>query len=352
MKRQNSIRQLTNRECATLLEELYYLLHGGIGLAAACAMLQEEAVDPAIASALGGMAEDLDHGASMTDAIRHAGCFPAHVEAMLAIAEQAGRTEETLLALAHGAEASASLEERLHGAVLQPALLFVVMLAVIGVLLVYVLPIFNDVYAQLGGSLTGLAALLLQAGTALQQASPFLVGLCLVLAIAIAAIVFSPRLRSRVTAWVAAGHGSRSLMDKIDTGRFATALSMCMSSGLYMEDALQMCARLSRENSALATRCSQAAARLQQGEALTQVLSGCHLLPLRECRMLEASIRGGAGEQAMEEIARRLTEAAGQALENTVARVEPAMITVSALLVGVMLLSVMLPLVNIMSAIG
>ena len=70
------------------------------------------------------------------------------------------------------------------------------------------------------------------------------------------------------------------------------------------------------------------------------------------CRMLELGLRGGTGDQVMEEIAGRLSEEASQTLEQRVAQVEPAMVLAASLLVGIILLSVMLPLMHIMSAIG
>ena len=54
----------------------------------------------------------------------------------------------------------------------------------------------------------------------------------------------------------------------------------------------------------------------------------------------------------MEEISRRLAREADQALEDRTAQIEPAMVLVCSLMVGAILLSVMLPLMNIMSAIG
>ena len=54
----------------------------------------------------------------------------------------------------------------------------------------------------------------------------------------------------------------------------------------------------------------------------------------------------------MEEISRRLSEEADAALEHRVAQVEPALVLVTSLLVGAILLAVMLPLMHIMTAIG
>ena len=63
-------------------------------------------------------------------------------------------------------------------------------------------------------------------------------------------------------------------------------------------------------------------------------------------------MRGGNGDEVMAEIAARMHSEAQQALEAAVSKVEPALVLVTSGLVGVILLSVMLPLMNIMSSIG
>ena len=68
--------------------------------------------------------------------------------------------------------------------------------------------------------------------------------------------------------------------------------------------------------------------------------------------MLSLGIRSGSGDTVMAEISRRLQTDAERSVEETVSRVEPGIVIVSSLLVGGILLSVMLPLVRIMSAIG
>ena len=76
------------------------------------------------------------------------------------------------------------------------------------------------------------------------------------------------------------------------------------------------------------------------------------LLPAAACRLLTLGMRGGSGDEVMEEIARRLSDEAQLALESKVGKVEPALVLVTSVLVGAILLAVMLPLMNIMTTIG
>ena len=63
-------------------------------------------------------------------------------------------------------------------------------------------------------------------------------------------------------------------------------------------------------------------------------------------------MRGGNGDRVMTEVADRMMEDAGLALDNAVAKVEPAMVLAASVIVGMILLAVMLPLANIMASIG
>ena len=71
-----------------------------------------------------------------------------------------------------------------------------------------------------------------------------------------------------------------------------------------------------------------------------------------ESRMLSIGLREGSADRVMLEIARYLMEDADAALEETIAKIEPAMVLGASVLVGLILLSVMLPLMDIMASIG
>ena len=91
---------------------------------------------------------------------------------------------------------------------------------------------------------------------------------------------------------------------------------------------------------------------MEQNGDLAAALRETEMLPAAACRLLAPGVRGGTGDAAMGEIARRLSEEAENALARKTGRVEPALVLGTSLLVGAILLSVMLPLTHIMTAIG
>ena len=343
---------LSNEDMSAVCTGLGYMLHAGIGNADALTLLAEDETRPAMKSVLEQMAKNADEGMELSDIFGAAGCFPGYVVKMLAVGEKTGRTEEALQALAATCDRRDSMEKRLKSALLYPSILLLIMLAVITVLLVYVLPIFNSVYAQLGGSLSGVAGGLLSFGQALGKFMPVLIIIFVFAVVFLALFTVLPGFRDElISAWQKK-RGDKGVAGKMAAATFAQALSLAMNSGMNIEDAVAGAAELVLDNAGYRERADKCAAMLSEGQSTADSLRESGLIPPSRCRILEAGIRSGSGETAMDAIAEKLTEESELAMEDAISRVEPAMVIITSVLVGVIIISVMLPLINIMSAIG
>ncbi|MBQ2697942.1 MAG: type II secretion system F family protein [Clostridia bacterium] len=344
-------RNLPNAEISDLCLGLSILYHSGVGISDGLLLLAGEQKGES-AQLMKELADRIDEGATLSDAISASGRFPVYVSGLLRVGEEAGRTEEALGALARYYEDRARLDRRIRSALLYPSLLLLIMLAVVVVLLVEVLPVFDDVYAGLGGHLTGVAGGLLQFGRLLKSAMPLLLLLLLLAVAGLTLFSASHSFRERVLGWWRGRFGDRGITRRLSTARFAQSLSMGMSSGLPVEEAMALGAQLLEDVPATQRRCQTCLALLDEGRPLAAAMAETELLPRAECRLLELGLRSGSGDTTMETITRRLTEESEAALEDKVAQVEPALVVVTSVLVGLILLSVMLPLLHIMTAIG
>lgn len=331
--------------------ELSLLLHAGVGLGDALTLLSEEE-GTQYRALLTDMAKQVDEGASLACVMRETGRFPAYVCGLIDVGEQSGRTEEALSALSRYYEERMRLDRRIRSALLYPAIMLLLMLVVIGVLLIRVLPIFDDVYASLGGQLTGVAAGLLSLGRWLDGAMPVLWLLLAAAAVLLAVFAVFPPFRERAAALWRRNWGDRGVSRKMGDAQLAQALAMGMSSGMPLEEAVELASGLMAGIPRAQARCDDCRARLDQGDSVSQAMRESGLLPVASCRLLELAQRGGSADAAMERIAAGLQEDSEAALEDRVSRVEPALVLVCSVLVGLILLSVMLPLMHIMSAIG
>lgn len=340
-------RYLSNENIASLCMALSHLLHAGIAPADALFLLHRQEEDPFCKTLLGNLAEQVDGGASLADAVRSAEYFPGYVCTLLAVGQQVGKTEETLASLARYYTRRQQLHSQLRQAVLYPGMLLGVLLAVTVILLVWVLPVFDGVYTQLGSRLTGFAGGLLRFGKILGKALPWLCG-ALALIFVLVAI---PAVRRGVTRWL--GSRDRGISRQLHSARFMEALTMAAGSGMTDGEAVALAAALSRaQGAAFQRRCEGCLKDLGRGSSLAQALRGGDFLTASQCRLLDAGVRGGRREAVLETVSQELDELCQQRLDRAIGKVEPAMVITGCLLIGMVLLSVMLPLMNIMNAMG
>ncbi len=343
---------MSKEEVSSFCMELSLLLHAGLGIGDGLYLMAEDAGD-AWKSTLKQLAEQTDAGGSLSAAMRESGVFPEYVCTLTDCGEKTGKMEEALRALSEYYQEMERLERQLRSALLYPAVLLLLMLLVITVLLTKVLPIFNDVFLSLGSRLTGVAGGLLAVGNALDAAMPVLLVLLAVVVLGMAALSLSDTLREKLLrTWRSGPGGDRGINRHVSTARFGQALSMGLSAGLPLEDAVELAGGFQKENPAAQQRCRDCRTRLERGENLAEALRGSGVLSPAYCRMLALGIRSGSGDTVMEEIARRLSEDCEAEISRKVGRVEPTIVVATSILVGMILLSVMLPLMNIMAAIG
>jgi len=339
---------LSNEELSLFCMELSLLLRAGIGVGEGVYLLAQDSGDEQMRS----MAEAVEEGKTLTAAMREGGAFPDYVCGLIAVGEQTGRLEEALVSLAEYYDNRDQLNRWIRSALVYPAVLFLVMLAVIVILLVKVLPVFNTVYASLGGRLTGLAGGLLRLGQGLDAVMPVLCVLLFVLVLGVLGFSVSHSFREKVLGLWRNLRGDKGLSRQISAARFVQALAMGLCSGLTPEEAVELSCHLENDLPAAQTRYQRCKKALADGSDLAGALEAGEILLPSFARMLTLAERSGSTDTVVEEIARRLSRSAEEELEKQVSRVEPAMVIVTSLLVGVILLSVMLPLMHIMSAIG
>ena len=346
------ILKLSYEEIGALCTNLAMLLHAGTGTADALSLLAEDTAEPKLKNKLKAMAEEADGGTPLTALFAADASFPTYLSTMLEVGEKTGHTEEALQGLAEYYYNQARLSNQLRDALVYPSILLVIMLLVVGVLLVRVLPIFDEVYRQLGTSLTGVAGGLLKLGGALKAVLPFLTVVLLAVVVFVLLFANSESFRNKVVLWWRKRRGDKGLSREISCAHFTQAFAMGLASGMPTDEAVELSARVLSDVPAAKKHCDDVLSQIGEGKPLPEALAETGLMPAAESRLLATALRSGSGEESVRAISARLTEKSERSLRRAVSRIEPALVIAGCLMVGLILLCVMLPLMNIMSAIG
>ena len=331
--------------------ELYLILKAGIPVGEGFLLMAENEDDPFLKELIGALCERIDQGVPVSEALRDSGAFPEHMISMVEIGEQTGYLESVWQSLAVYYEKQVHIARMIRQAVIYPAVLFIIMLVVVTVLVVQVLPIFNDVFIQLGSSMSVVALVFLNMGVFLNTQKWVILAIAMLLAVAVALVYLIPDWRVKFKTIYGGWFGGTKLGCSISGARFASAMAMGLSSGLDTDVALGLTEKLCK-GTAAEKKVHTCREMINKGERLPEAIVQTGLLEPLDMRMFALGVKSGAADSVMMEIARRNEEKVNINLENLIGLVEPLIVVIMSVLIGLILISVMLPLMGIMSAIG
>ena len=133
--------------------------------------------------------------------------------------------------------------------------------------------------------------------------------------------------------------------------RFASGMSVALKSGLDTEEGFDLVTQLV-DDPDFCQKIASAREAIQNGEDFSDALNKAGIFSGIDARMVSVGFRAGAADSALSDIASRLQTETDEKLQSLAGLLEPTLVAVLSVLVGLILLSVMLPLVNVMSNIG
>lgn len=344
---QKTTNTLPADELSVFCSQLALLLRAGIGSEEAVSILQEDAATGSEREMLGKVHSILLDGSPLSTALASAGVFPDYLVRMIEIGQASGRLDQVLSALASYYRREAATAAAIRRSVLYPSVMAVLVALIFLVLVTRVLPVFQQVFDQLGVALSPVARGLLMAG----EAGKIIGGILLLLlaAGAVTLLILSRRSGSASPESKLLAHGKAARA--VDRSRFASAMALMLSSGLPLDEAMDRTIHL-LEGAPISSQLKNCAERMETGEDFAKAASACGILDGMQAGLLGVGFRAGAADRAMEDLAQRCQEEADDRLNTLLSRLEFALVLLLCGAVGLVLLSVMLPLLGVLSAIG
>lgn len=341
--------KLSEAEVSAFCEQLGYMVRAGISLEEGLLLLQEEEKSFVGRRILAMLSESVARGETLGAAVAATGAFPPYMARMVAVGEAAGRLEEVLGSLRDYYERQAELAKNIRSALTYPLVMIAMMAAVIFVIVVRVLPVFAEVFRRLGSNVSGFVQGLIDFGAAVNDSAAVLAAVLAALLIAYFILRASPR----GNAW------GRALAQRlfpatsraVYAGRFAAAMALMLGSGMNVEEAMGMAAGV-MDQGPLRERAAALQRAMEQGGSFAEAVIATGLYPGLYGRMIAVGFRTGTLETVMRRIAAHYGQEADRRIQGAVGALEPTLVAALCLIVGLVLLSVMLPLIGVMSAIG
>ena len=344
-------KKLNNYEIASFCRQMALLMKAGITPSDGIDILMEEQNDPAARKILSSISQVLTSGEKFHVALNMSGVFPDYVIHMVTIGEESGNIDVVMDSLADYYEREDSIQANIKNAVSYPLIMVFMMLIVILVLVIKVLPIFEQVFAQLGTNMSGFSQSLLNAGNILNKYSIVFVGILVLLALLFFYYSYTTGGKKAFGRLMGKFRPTKKLLEELESERFASGMVLTLSSGMDTYESLSLVKRLV-ETDAMKKKIETCSTLLLNGDSFPEALEKSKIFTSFYSQMVAVGFKSGSMDKAMKQIAERFEHETERKIFSLISVLEPTLVIIMSIIVGMILLSVILPLMGIMSTIG
>ncbi len=332
--------------------QLATLLKAGVPLLQAFEVMGRSGCDTAQAALLDRLKQDVASGLGLADALqRHPGWFDALYCNLVRVGEQSGTLDRQLEQLAGMLEQRQALHKKVRKAMIYPLLLLLTGLGVSAILLLEVIPRFEQLFAGFETALPAFTQWVIDLSTGLGRFAPLLLVMGAVLGFAGRQLY---RQHAPARLWISRRVLGLPVFGKLlgqaALARFARSLATSYAAGVPLLDALGTVARVSGGDLH-----EQAVLRLRQGMAngqgLNQAMASEPLFPPLLVQLTAIGESSGTLDQMLEKAASHYEEQVGLALDQLTSLLEPAIVLILGLLVGGLVVAMYLPIFQLGSLI-
>ncbi len=342
-------KQLSKLEVSSFCSQMHMMLKGGISIFESVSILLEDSSNEAEKEILNTINTEINEGKNLSDALAVSGVYPAYALKMISIGEETGTLDEVMHSLAIYYDREDAINKNLRNALTYPLVMIGMMALVIIILLTQVMPIFEQVFVQLGLEMNSFARSILTLGNTLEQYAIIFIAIILLI---VAIIFYLTKTVSGKKQWLSFAYHigfTRDIYEKLGACKVASALSIALKSGMTSEKGLEFSNELAM-NPNISKKIEVCATAVQEGTDLAEALKFSNLFSGVAARMVSIAGKTGNLDQAMDDIAGRYEEEVDTKIRHLIGMIEPTLVIVLSIIVGVILLSVMLPLLSVMSS--
>jgi type IV pilus assembly protein PilC len=337
-------RRVPGREFLVFNQELATLLKAGMPLVQSLDILRQRITHPVFRSVLDDVHDRVRAGTSLSEAFEaQDGLFPGVYTASLFAGEKSGGLEQVLRRYVSYVKVIGAVRRRTLSALVYPAVLTVLSVAVVVLIILRVVPAFADFYGGFGAELPaatrGIMAL---SAVAREYFALLLVGL-----VGGAGAgwywVKQPGRRSHVDRWLVKLPGLGPITRKFATSQLARTLATLLGGGIPLVNALEISAR-SMGNRFLAGELEVVSQRVREGQGLAPALADRGVFPDVAIKMVEVGESTGALQDMLNSLADFYDEEIETHLGRFVTLIEPVLLVVMGLIIAALLLALYMPL--------
>ena len=340
--------KLTMSEKYMFCNQMAMILESGFSLNQGVTMVYEEMDDKNIKGVLQEVAKYLDEQVSFSEAIDLTKAFDDYMVNLVKVGETSGNLDDVMQSLSEYYARIDDITNKLKQALTYPIILIIMMVVVVGIIVFKVLPIFKDVLNGLGSDLSSYANSFMEFGQIFSL-------ICFAVLLVLVIVIIAGYLYQRVTHVnvlsnvVQKSFLTRKLSRALNKAQITYALSLFISSGYDLQEAMKFVPKLVDDKQLRANleKCNE---DLINGDSFVEVIKKYQIYQGMQLNMIQVGFKTGQVDIIMKQLSNSFQEEVSRAIDQFLNIIEPTIVTLLSLVVGIVLMSVMLPFISIMSS--
>ncbi|MEG1632965.1 MAG: type II secretion system F family protein [Oscillospiraceae bacterium] len=338
------------RDMAVFCRQFVSIINAGVSVVAALNMLGDQTENRRLRTAITDCRVAIEKGESLAGSMaKHRDIFSDIFITMAEAGEASGSLDVSFGRMADQFEKSAKLKATVKKASIYPIVVVIVAIGVIIGMLTFVIPTFQSMFDSIGGELPGITKMVIAASAFVQHYWWLLAIIIAGLAVGIAAFKrtdpgkhFFGKIAMKLPL-------IGKLTVKTACARMARTLSTLMAAGIPLIDAIQITSE-TMSNIYFRDALQDAKDDVAMGSPLSSSIKNSKLFPPLVYHMMGIGEETGDSEGMLERMAAYYEDEVEQTTAQVMAALEPMIIVILAMIVGVIIMAVMLPMVNMYSA--
>ena len=343
---------INTREFLVFNQELATLLKAGMPLVQSLDLLKRRVTSPSFRRVLDDVHERVRSGTALSDAFdSHRDLFPSVYTASLLAGERSGNLDATLRRYVDYTKVVATVKRKTVSALVYPAILISLALAMVTFIVLKVVPAFQDFYGTFGAELPMSTRLIVGISEILR--AHFLV---IIAAVAGGVVAFFVWLRrsgqqARFDRMLLRLPMLGQVARKFATSQMARTLATLLGGGLPLVNALDIAAK-SVGNQFMANQLGVVSGRVREGESFAAALDARRVFPEVAVKMAEVGESTGALQEMLNTVADFYDEEIATTMDRFVTLVEPVLLIVMGLIIAGLVLALYMPLFQLSSVLA
>ena len=343
---------ISTRDIVIFTRQFATMINSGLPLVQSLDILAEQTENKNLRSCIKDVLYDVESGHTLADAMgRHPKVFTELYVNMVSAGEAGGILDTILLRLATFLEKNDALARKIKGAMIYPAVIITVAVLAVVILLIFVIPTFQTMFASAGIPLPlptriviGMSAILQAYWWALLGGAMAGVGL-------LRYTYGTPGGRLAIDKFMLKVPILGDLLRKAAVARFTRTLGTLVSSGVSILEGLEITAKTAG-NRVIHDAVMGSRASIAGGETISGPLKESGVFPPMVVQMINVGEQTGGLDEMLSKIADFYDDEVDTAVEALLAAMEPIMIVVLGVVVGGMIVAMYLPIFDMINAVG